>query len=270
MIREATTEHLQTAAEDHLYAALEQLSALPNAEIEHNPHLACYRVPGIPNPMFNGVIRVQLTAQNADDTIKEVIAWYRERQVPNWFWWTGTTPQPSDLHARLEQHGLLPWDVNSPAMAVDLRQMDETTNTPPDYRESIVETESDLRLWVDTFITAFGVPPFAGESWYTATQFFGIQSAPWRLYLGWLNRDPVAISMLFPAAGIAGILAVGTLEAARGKGIGRSITLRPLVDARIQGYKVGALFSSDMGFSVYKKIGFVQYGVISRYLYRQA
>lgn len=67
-------------------------------------------------------------------------------------------------------------------------------------------------------------------------------------------------------AGVAGIYAVGTSEAARGKGIGTAITAVPLLDARAEGYHVATLQSSEMGFSVYERMGFREYCKLSRYL----
>jgi predicted acetyltransferase len=49
---------------------------------------------------------------------------------------------------------------------------------------------------------------------------------------------------------------VATLPEARGKGIGAAVTLKPLHNARELGYIIGVLQSSEMGFNVYKRLGF--------------
>jgi predicted GNAT family acetyltransferase len=49
---------------------------------------------------------------------------------------------------------------------------------------------------------------------------------------------------------------VATLPEARGNGIGAALTLKPVQDAREMGYRVGTLQSSEMGFNIYKKLGF--------------
>jgi ribosomal protein S18 acetylase RimI-like enzyme len=55
---------------------------------------------------------------------------------------------------------------------------------------------------------------------------------------------------------VAGIYDVATLPEARGRGIGSTLTLVPLLDARRVGYRTGVLQSSEMGYEVYQKMGF--------------
>jgi ribosomal protein S18 acetylase RimI-like enzyme len=75
--------------------------------------------------------------------------------------------------------------------------------------------------------------------------------------------------MLFNGAGVASVYAVATLPAARGQGIGGAITLMPLLEAREMGYRYGVLFSSEMGVSVYERIGFrLTDARVNRYLWR--
>ncbi len=83
-----------------------------------------------------------------------------------------------------------------------------------------------------------------------------LHSCPWRLYVGYRDDRPVATSMLFTGAGVAGIYGVGTLPEERHQGIGSQMTLQPLLDARSQGYNFGVLFSSRMAYSVYSRLGF--------------
>jgi ribosomal protein S18 acetylase RimI-like enzyme len=70
---------------------------------------------------------------------------------------------------------------------------------------------------------------------------------------------------------VASVYAVATVPAARGKGIGAAITLKPLLEAREMGYRYAVLFSSEMGVRVYERIGFHLTNVrINRYLWRNA
>jgi GNAT superfamily N-acetyltransferase len=88
---------------------------------------------------------------------------------------------------------------------------------------------------------------------------------PYRYYLAYLNGRPVAASMSFLGAGVAGIYCVATVEEARGQGIGAAVTLAPLLEARGLGYHAGRLRSSDMGYNVYRRIGFQKVCSIDHY-----
>jgi predicted acetyltransferase len=92
---------------------------------------------------------------------------------------------------------------------------------------------------------------------------------PFQTYLALLNQEPVATSQLFTSAGVAGIYNVTCLPQARGQGIGTAIALAPLLAARDMGYRVGILQASSMGYNVYRRLGFQDFGMLSVYLWEQ-
>jgi GNAT superfamily N-acetyltransferase len=125
-------------------------------------------------------------------------------------------------------------------------------------RFNIMEATGQKSLgdWRDVFTEAYETPVAAGQAWVDATLSIEPDTVPWRLFVGYLDHQPVSTSMLFHGAGVAGIYAVGTIPRERNKGIGAAITLKPLLEARQQGYHFAVLFSSRMGNSVYKRVGF--------------
>jgi GNAT superfamily N-acetyltransferase len=103
-----------------------------------------------------------------------------------------------------------------------------------------------------------------------ATLTLGIGQTGWRLYLGRLDGEPVATTMLFVGGGVASVYAVGTVPAARGKGIGGAITLAPLLETREEGLRHAVLFSTELGVHAYERIGFrLLPAWIDRYLWRR-
>jgi ribosomal protein S18 acetylase RimI-like enzyme len=118
-----------------------------------------------------------------------------------------------------------------------------------------VEAESALRAWAHVFTIGYGMPPNWESTIFEVWSKIGLDF-PVRNYLGYLDGEPVSTSTVFYSAGVAGIYDVATLPEARGRGLGTRLTLAPLLDARQAGYRIGILQSSDMGFGVYKRMGF--------------
>ncbi len=266
---EASPANLEIAAEDNAYALIETFGRLPRAELITTPDLIRCRVEGIDSAMFNSVGRNQFALPDADRIIEETLNYYRAARTKAVMWWIGGQTQPPEIGAKLEAHGFEK-AYDSPAMAVDVHHMDETSTTPPNFRITVVTAEAEVRTWATTFATSFNQPTAVGDAWRDATLRRGRAHMPWTLYLGWLDDVAVATGMLFYGAGIAGIYGIGTLPEARGKGIGKAITLRPLIDARAAGYHIGALFASPSGYPIYQKIGFGHYGSLTRYRWEQA
>jgi GNAT superfamily N-acetyltransferase len=269
ILHDLSVPALASAVEGNLFALLESTAHLPDAKIDASPELFRYTNPGILNPMFNSVLQVKTASDNVDRVIDETIGFFQSHQTPYWFWWTGPSTQPADIGARLVERGLLPYEIDAPGMAVNLHQLN-ITDSPDGFRITEVDSLEMLDQWVSTLIAGMEMPEFAAQSWRDASLCFGLDKLPWRMYLGWMNGTPAAVSMSVIGAGVVGLIAVGVIPELRNRGIGKAITLKPLLDARDQGYRVGVLFSTDIGLPVYERLGFQQVCTISRYLWRSA
>jgi predicted acetyltransferase len=78
----------------------------------------------------------------------------------------------------------------------------------------------------------------------------------------------VATATSFFGSGIVGIYFVCTVERARRQGIAAGITLAALREARELGSSIGVLGSSEMGYPVYRRLGFEEYCRIGLYKWR--
>lgn len=134
--------------------------------------------------------------------------------------------------------------------------MNQDLPSPPGFTILPVADRQTLQHWRDVFVASFETPLAAGQAWVDATLPAGPPRAPWQMYVGYLQGRPVATSLLFNGAGVAGLYAVGVLPAARRQGLGSAISLRPMLDARRQGYRYAVLFSSRLGIPVYRRLGF--------------
>ena len=286
-LENASDRQLGLAVFENLYDLFRSMASQLDGEISESEKLS-HHFSFPTNPMFKGVWNTGLSVEEADAKIEEAIAWFRERNAPYFFWWTGPQTTPDDLPQRLQSHGLIDMaeqqkelaagikqtELGAPCMVAELSRMDQTvlTKTPDGFIIKEIENEVDLYDFKKVFVQTYEIPDWAGQAWVDATHKLGIGKTPWRMFVGYLNREPVATNMLFNGGGVASVYAVATLPSAQGKGIGAAITLKPLLEARDQdGYKYAVLFSTEMGVSVYKRIGFRMTDMrINRYLWRNA
>ena len=286
ILENATDAELAVAIEGNLHALFRAMSSLPGAELVQTPELGRHCAPPV-NPMFKGVWGARLEPERVDEAIGEVVAWFRRRGAPFFFWWTGPTTRPADLGARLAARGLISMEAQTAELApglqattagapcmvaeLDALNVDVLDATPPGFAIEPVRDEPALREFAGVLVDAYAVPAFLSQAWVDATLAFGVDRAPWRLYLGRLDGEPVATNLVFDGAGVSGVYAVGTVERARGQGIGGAITLAPLLEARDAGYRYAVLFSSAMGVGAYERIGFRRIDAwIDRYMWRTA
>jgi ribosomal protein S18 acetylase RimI-like enzyme len=253
--RNASSAELAAAVQENLFDLFRAMMVLPGGELVEEGGVS-YHHTFPTNPMFKGIWRTRLTPDETDAAIEERLAWYKARNAPYNFWWIGPGSEPADLPERLLRHGFHPNVEGDPGLGVDLHQLNEAVKTPAGFKIEQVTSQQGLEDWRDVFAASFDIPLFAGQAWVDATLAAGGERAPWQLYVGYLNGRPVATNILFNGGGAAGLYGIGTLPEARNQGIGAAITLKPLLDARDQGYHVGVLFATPMGLPVYRRLGF--------------
>ena len=76
------------------------------------------------------------------------------------------------------------------------------------------------------------------------------------VFLALLDDEPVGISMTLLSHGVAGIYWVGSLERARGRGIGRAVTAAATNRGFELGADVASLQASHMGEPIYRAMGY--------------
>ncbi len=207
----------------------------------------------IEHPWFNGVLSSQSPEKEDEAFIKETIGYFRGKGIEAFTWWIDPRLPCADWETVLAKHGFH-YSDDTPGMAMDLATLNNV-QAVDGLEVHVVTDEETLRTWAHIFTTGYGLPAEWESSVYDLQMRLGL-GFPIRNYLGSLNGKPVATSTVFFGAGVAGIYSVSTLPEARGQGIGAAVTLRPLNNARELGYRIGVLQSSDMGFNVYKKLGF--------------
>jgi len=220
----------------------------------------------VPTAFFNGVFHTKLVPGRVDAAIEETIAHFQSRNVPAFSWWLEPDMQPTNLGEYLESHGLA-LQEGPTGMAIDLENVQTELPSPAGLNIEVIHDEETLRPWSSVCATCFGLTDFEeySHNWWAALGF----DLPIRYYLGLLNGEPVATSALLLAEDVAGVYCVGVLPDARKQGIGAAVTIPPLLDARAEGCRVGILQASSMGYSVYRRVGFVEYCKMEHYVWEQ-
>ena len=153
-------------------------------------------------------------------------------------------------------------------MAIDLLKLNKQFQPLPELTIKTVDDPESLRTWSNVLAKGFDMPGFAGKAFFNFYSSAGLGThSPVRHYIGWLDGEPVATSSLFFGAGVAGIYNLATIPSARRQGGGSSTIMKPLQEARKLGYRAGILQSSEMGVSVYRRLGFREYCRLSHYVW---
>ncbi len=221
----------------------------------------------IPYPWYNAAMSLRAPSEDASPLIQDTIAYFQSKERGLFTWWLGHDVAPSAWEPYLFANGLKP-DTHTPGMAVSLDDLNLSIHAPDGLKIVQVQDSETMKAWVRVFIQGYDLP-LDWEAPALALMLDTGLKLPWWSYLAYLHDEPVATGAVFFGAGVAGIQMVATLPAWRGKGIGAAVTLQPLLDARAMGYRIGILQASDMGFSVYKRLGFKEVCRMNHYYWRE-
>lgn len=256
ILRDLSAPALVEAIEGNAADFFAYLGRSPRVELYDGPDMVRF-VSGVPFPLCNDVLRARFAPDEADAKIGEALSHFQARQVPM-LWWTGPSSCPDDLGERLIARGLVPGG-SPPGMGADLLSLPDIP-APAGLTIEEVRDAATLEQFGQVLQAGFDIPDFAASFFEDVFTELGFgERLPLRNFVGLADGVPVTASSLYLGAGVAGIYNVATLAGARGKGFGAAITLEPLRQARAAGYRVGILQSSDMGYNVYRRLGFEEY-----------
>jgi GNAT superfamily N-acetyltransferase len=266
VLQDLSAPALADAIEENFWKVFNLFQRFSQTELYVGPDIH-WVITGIAHPLFNVFGHANLAPDAVDSAIKAAIDRGRSRNVPI-SWRIGPTTSPTDLGVYLERHGFtLAWD--EPGMAADLLMLNERLPKPTGLVIERVGDADTLEQFLSTAAVGFGLPGSIEGTFQELWASIGVgPKVPLRHYLGWLDGKPVATSSLILGAGVAGIYIVVTVPEARRKGIGAAMTLVPCREARALGYRVAVLGASEMGYGVYKKVGFREYCKASFYVWK--
>lgn len=249
---DVSDEALITAIRANLNDFYRRVSRSDSAHFE-NENFTRWHTP-LQHPWFNGILSVNPPAKEDETVIDESIRYFRSKGIRAITFWMEPRLTRRDWEPVLTKFGFR-FEDGTPGMAVDLQVLNESLQPINSFEVRVAADEESTRAWTHAFTIGYGLPLDWEDDIYKVWSSLG-SNLPIRNYLGFLNGEPVGTSCLFIGGGAAGIYSVSTLPQARGKGIGAALTLKPLQDAREMGYRIGVLQSSEMGYNIYKRLGF--------------
>jgi ribosomal protein S18 acetylase RimI-like enzyme len=215
-------------------------------------------------PGLNRILGARFPALEAAERVARVTQMVRDWQIPT-TWLFDPQGTPDNLGDYLEEQGWFnPRGAGEPYpswthMALPLDAPLAEASLPEGVTIARVPDHEALRAWTGIFYTK--APSPVREA--IADIFCDMGCAahrPWAFYLAYVQGKPVASSMLFRAAGVAGLYFIGTLPDFRRQGIGTAITRYTLQQAQQMGANLAVLQATVMGAPIYRALGFTAYG----------
>jgi GNAT superfamily N-acetyltransferase len=237
-------------------------SQSPEARVETGPELTVVDS-GLEADTFNVVCAARLLPEDVDETARRVVRHFAEAGRP-FSWWISPGDEPADLARRLEACGLEQAESEL-AMAAPIQALAAPPRVPG-LRIARVDSPEGLASFARITAENWSPPDTVVEAYYRRAAP-GLLSAasPQRFYLAQLDGAPVAAVELTVGAGVAGVYNLSTRASHRRRGVGAELLYAALSEAGRQGAASAVLQASASGASLYRRLGFAEFGVITEH-----
>ncbi|GHO79605.1 hypothetical protein KSD_73760 [Ktedonobacter sp. SOSP1-85] len=218
---------------------------------------------------FNKVVRTPFTTDTPKDIIDATLTQIAATSDGSMSWDVGPSIRSARLEECLHTNG---WskvgEVRS--MVLDLRTLEAHMERPDGLTIKTVDDEKTFKQHVDTMIIGFEFPEPIAHHLSNITYGNQFLNDPVvRYYVGYIDEQPVTISLSLLHEGIAGIYNVATIPQMRRQGFGAAMTLTALHEARDLGYHVAVLQASKLGASMYRQMGFQDHFMFDSYRFQR-
>lgn len=188
-------------------------------------------------------------------SIDKNIAYFRAKQLPYAFW-VGFEDEPPWLEAELLRLGLITDEIEW-AMACDLNKVQEQIDHS--HIRKIYDRDG-IRDLVHVMKEIFPKQEHkAIESFYHQSEACLLSAeSPLTFFVGYESGKPVSLVSVYFDEEMASIFDVIVLTEMRGKGLGKLMTQKGMLEAKVKGFDRCILTATNDAKYLYQKLGFVE------------
>jgi GNAT superfamily N-acetyltransferase len=241
---------LAEAADVNLATAWSALGGPAGADIVTVESLTMVAT-GLPLSFFNGAF-LRAATREPEHLVAEAIRFFGDRDLP-WLLWVRDTVSPEILAAG-RAAGL--HDAGGPP-AMGIVPIPRPPAPPTELRIEVASTPQALQDHGSMLRDGFGMPQ---EFVDRLVQPGLLDNPDVAAFVGRVDGEPVSCSLLAVSGTTAGVYNVATPEAFRGKGYGEALTWAVLAEGARRGCTHGVLQASDVGYPIYRRMGFTELG----------
>lgn len=217
-------------------------------------------------PLFSGALRARFSADAAPERTHQVLDQLIGNSLP-FMWWLSPSTRSPELEAVLLERGLVSQDISA-GMHVDLSDLTVLDEALPDGVTVEVAGDDDLTAAILTMLDGFGMPRDLGEAFRDVlTSFTATDEQRLVNVLARVDGKPAGAGSLLISQGVAGLYNIAVPSHARGRGVGRAITLELMRIGAGHGCGDSILHATEMGLPVYQKLGFETVCELQQYLW---
>jgi N-acetylglutamate synthase-like GNAT family acetyltransferase len=224
--------------------------SLSVAKFQHNEVFAF--ATGVSSPFLNVVMDARPHAKTSTATINLIKVFFEKHAVP-WAWFVIGDTTANDMTSHefylLEEAPALYFDLSQPLPVFqnDLIRIEE------------VDQQDDLKKWSEPIREGFHAAENDDSYRELNAKILNSGSKKFRHFIAFYKNKLAGASTLFLSENCVMLHNLATKTALTKRGVGTALTLHMMAEARQIAYQHCFLDSSEDGFNLYKKLGFMVY-----------
>jgi hypothetical protein len=247
--------------ENNLYDFIRTVARISKRTLYSDRHITWVNC--APSPWPSGIFDANLNNKNIRESIGSLKDQMQRGIAPK-VWMTGPSMKPTNLEEQLVKCGFVKQHEMT-GMALDFSNLKSDFQRFPGLDVQIVTDAKNLRDWATVVSTGMFANPEKDAFSFYELMTTVLTCDKLTLFIGYFDLHPVASSALFVSDGIAGIYHLATVPPFRNKGVGLSMTLIPLLQAREMGARFAVVQATEPGKSVFNRLGFTEYCKLGRF-----